>query len=259
MENYITMKGNLDIDFTPEKMKEAEQLYKKIEATKSIYNNLNTSLLKIIDDLNNLEKHMKQASNAFSALSNYTKESGQSPLLVISYEKLKDIFTQWSESYNKQKIFLNNNFRETFDYLYLQIIDLADIERQYMESKKDYEKTGIELYNKKERLFTNKKYSEWELSEDDKKNIEFLKLNKKSAFKAMLPGMTNLTALQKMQMACSTVIVKKEYEIFMKRQGNMLKEYLLSLKDQNQDILSDAYNACSLFNIELEEEKSIND
>ena len=259
MENYITMKGNLDIDFTPEKMKEAEQLYKKIEATKSIYNNLNTSLLKIIDDLNNLEKHMKQASNAFSALSNYTKESGQSPLLVISYEKLKDIFTQWSESYNKQKIFLNNNFRETFEYLYLQIIDLADIERQYMESKKDYEKTGIELYNKKERLFTNKKYSEWELSEDDKKNIEFLKLNKKSAFKAMLPGMTNLTALQKMQMACSTVIVKKEYEIFMKRQGNMLKEYLLSLKDQNQDILSDAYNACSLFNIELEEEKSIND
>ena len=259
MENYINMKGNLNIDFTQEKINEAEQLYKKIEATKSIYTNLNISLLKIIDDLNNLERHMKEASNAFSALSNYTKESNQSPLLSMSYDKLKDIFSQWSESYNKQKIFLNNNFRETFDYLNLQIIDLEIIEKQHMESKKDYEKTGIDLYNKKEKLFTNKKYNEWELNEDDKKNIEFLKLNKKSAFKAMLPGMTNLSSLQKIQMACSTIIVKKEYEIFIKRQGNMIKEYLLSLKDKNQDLLSDAYNLCSLFNIELDVSESINE
>ena len=263
MENYINMKGNLNIDFTQEKINEAEQLYKKIEATKSIYKSLNISLLKIVDDLNNLEKHMKQASDAFSALSNYTKESNQSPLLTISYDKLKDIFSQWSASYNKQNIFLNNNFRETFDYLNLQIIDLAIIEKQHMESKKDYEKTGIELYNKKEKLFFNQKYNEWELSEDDKKNIEFLKSNKKSAFKAMLPGMTNLSLLQKIQMACSTIIVKKEYEIFIKRQGNMIKEYLLSLKDKNKELLSDAYNLCSLFNIELDEGEgegeSIND
>ena len=259
MENYINMKGEIDIDFNLEKINEAEQLYKKIEATKSIYNNLNVSLLKIIDDLNNIEKHMRQASNAFSALSNYTKESEQSSLLVISYDKLKDIFSQWSTSYNKQKKFINNNFRETFDYLNLQIIELADIEKQYMNIKNEYIKTGIELYNKKERLFNNKNFNEWELSEEDKKNFEFLKSNKKSAFKAMLPGMTNLNILQKMQLASSTIIVKKEYEIFIKRQGNMLKDYLLTLKDKNQDLLSDAYSLCSFFNIELDIRGSIND
>ena len=78
-----------------------------------------------------------------------------------------------------------------------------------------------------------------------------MKQNKESAFKAMLPGMSNLVSAQKIQMACSCDIVKKEFERFMKRQGNNLKEYLLSLKDKNQSIMSDAYTLCSLFNIEM--------
>ena len=260
MENYITMKGILDADFTQDKITEAEKLFKKIVATRSIYKNLSTALGKVVNDLNNLERHMKQASSAFSALSNYTKESNQSPLLVKSYDKLKDIFTQWSSSYGKQKFFMNNNFKEYFDYLNLQIKALGELEKQHTKIKNDYEKTGLEMYTKKEKLYNSKKYKEWELSDEDNKNIEFLKLNKESAFKAMLPGMTNLVLAQKIQFACSTVIVKKEYEKFMKRQGNNLKQYLLGLKQKNQDIFSDAYTLCSLFNIELEEEekKSVN-
>ena len=255
MENYITMKGTIDVDFTKDKITEAENLYKKIEATSNIYKNLSTALGKVVFDLNNLERHMEQASSAFSALSNYSKESNQSPLLVTCYDKLKDVFTKWSSSYNKQKIFMNNNFKEYFDYINLQIKSLEDLEKQHMKIKNDYEKSGLDLYMKKEKLFNNKKYKEWELSEEDSKNIEFLKLNKESAFKAMLPGNTNLVNAQKIQMICSTIIVKKEYEIFIKRQGNNVKQYLLSLKDKNQDIISDAYSLSSLFNIELEEKK----
>ena len=59
----------------------------------------------------------------------------------------------------------------------------------------------------------------------------------------------------KIQMACSTLIIQKEYEIFMKRQGNNLKDYVLSLNEKNQDIVSEAYSMASLFNIELEEKK----
>ena len=67
----------------------------------------------------------------------------------------------------------------------------------------------------------------------------------------MLPGMTNLVESQKVQLACSCNIVKKEYDRFIKRQGENLKTYLLNLKDKNQDIVSDAYILSSLFNIEL--------
>ena len=251
MENFINMKGNLDLEFTQDKLNECEKIYKKIEATRSIYKNLDVAMGKIINDLNNLERHMKQASNAFSALFNYNKESKQSPLLVSSFEKLKDIFSQWSTSYNKQKIFLNNNFRETFHYLDLQIKALGELEKQHSKIKNDYEKYGLELYAKKEKLFNGKKYNLWELSDENNKNIEFLKQNKESAFNAMLPGMTNLVLAQKVQMACSTIIVNKEYEKFMKRQGNDLKKYLLSLKENNQDLVSDSYALSSLFNIEL--------
>ena len=259
MENYTNMKGRLDVEFTQDKITECEKVYKKIEATRSIYKNLNVALGKIVNDFNNLERHMKQASSAFSALSNYSKESNQSPWLFTCYDKLKDIFAQWSTSYNKQKIFFNNNFREFFDYLNLQIKSLGDLEKQHMKMKNDYERYGLELYMKKEKLFNGKKYNLWELSEEDSKNIEFLKLNKESAYKAMLPGMTNLVTAQKVQMACSTIIVQKEYEIFMKRQGNNLKEYILSLNDKNKEIVAEAYTLASLFNIELEDKKPLNE
>ena len=251
MENYTTMKGALDVNFNYEQIAEPDKVYKKLEATQSIYKNLNTAMGKIINDLNNLGRHMLQASNAFSALSNYGRESEQSPLLVTSYEKLKDIFSQWSASYDKQKFFLDHNFREFFDYMNLQIKGLAELNRQYTNIKTDYEKYGLELLQKKEKLFVSKKTNLWELSEEDSKNVEFLKQNKESAFKAMLPGMTNLVSAQKVQLACSSNILKKEYERFIKRQGNNLKEYLLSLKDKNQNIISDAYTLCSLFNIEM--------
>ena len=251
MDNYTTMKGALDADFTQEKAFEPEKIYKRLEATQSIYQNLNTAMGKIINDLNNLGRHMSQASDAFSALSNYSKDSQQNPILVTCFSKLKDIFEQWSNSYNKQKFFLDHNFREFFDYMNLQIKGLADLQKQHNTIKTDYEKYGLELIAKKEKLFTSKKYGQWELSEEDNKNLENLKNNKQEAFKVMLPGMTNLVLAQKVQMACSSVIIKEEYERFMKRQANNLKDYLLSLKDKNQNIISDAYTLCSLFNIEL--------
>ena len=251
MENYTTMKGSLEIDFSQEQVGLPEKIFKKIEATQSIYKNLNIAMGKIINDLNNLGTHMEQASDAFSALSNYSKDSEQSPLLVTCYEKLKNIFSQWSISYNKQKFFLDHNFREFFDYMNLQIVSLAEVQKQYIQIKNDYEQYGVELLTKKEKLFNGKNYKSWELSEENYKNIENLKQNRESAFKAMLPGMTNLVDVQKVQMVSSCNIVKKEYDRFIKRQGENLKAYLLSLKDKNQNIISDAYILCSLFNIEL--------
>ena len=272
MENYMTVKGQLQFDFSPEQVNVPDKLYKKLEATSSIYQNLNTIMGHIVNDLNNLGKHMRLASEAFSAMSNYSKESQQDTTLVNCYEKLKGVFNTWSQSYDKQKFFINQNLREFFDYMNLEIknldlihtqysnikndyekygLELLQIHTQYSNIKNDYEKYGLELLQKKEKLFNGTKYSQWELSEDDMKNIEYLKKNKDSAFKAMLPGMTNLVAAQKVQLASSCFILKKEYERFMKKQGENLKQYLLSLKDKNQEIISDAYALCSLFNIEI--------
>ena len=252
MEDYTTMKGKLDIQFSPEQVNLPDIEFKRIEATSSIYKNLNSAMGKIINDLNNLGKHMKLASDAFSALSNYTRESKQSTTTVTCYEKLRDIFNQWSGSYNTQKFFLDHNFREFFDFLDLQIQSLADVQAQYSRIKTDYESYGVELMQKKEKLFNSKKTSQWELSDDDLKNIALLRDNRDQAFKSMLPGMTNLVMAQKVQMACSCNIVRKEYERFIKKQGEKLKEYLTSLKDKNQNIFSDAYTLCSLFNIEIQ-------
>ena len=251
MENYMTVKGQLQFDFSPEQVNEPDKYYKKIEATSSIYKKLNNTMGYIVNDINNLGKHMREASECFSALANYSRESKQDTTLVNCYEKLKGIFNTWSQSYDKQKFFINQNLREFFDYMNLEIKNLSYIQTPYTNIKNDYEQYGLELLQKKEKLFNGTKYSQWELSDDDMKNIEYLKKNKDSAFKAMLPGMTNLVTAQKVQLASSCFILKKEYERFMKKQGENLKKYLLGLKDRNQEIISDAYALSSLFNIEL--------
>ena len=208
MENYMTVKGELKFDFSPEQVNIPGTYYKKLEATSSIYENLNKIMGHIVNDLNNLAKHMQLASEAFSALTNYSRESQQDK-------------------------------------------NLSFMHQQYSHIKNDYESSGLELLQKKEKLFGGTKYSQWELSPDDMKNIEYLKQNKDQAFKLMLPGMTNLVAAQKVQLAAASFILKKEYERFMKKQGENLKNYLMSLKDKNQEIISDAYALCSLFNIEI--------
>ena len=251
MENYMTVKGELKFDFSPEQVNIPGTYYKKLEATSSIYENLNKIMGHIVNDLNNLAKHMQLASEAFSALTNYSRESQQDATLINCYEKLKGVFNTWSQSYDKQKFFININFREFFDYMNLEIKNLSFMHQQYSHIKNDYESSGLELLQKKEKLFGGTKYSQWELSPDDLKNVEYLKQNKDQAFKLMLPGMTNLVAAQKVQLAAASFILKKEYERFMKKQGENLKNYLMSLKDKNQEIISDAYALCSLFNIEI--------
>ena len=251
MENYMTVKGQLQFEFSPEQVSVPDKLYKKIEATSNIYKKLNTVMGKIVNDLNNLGRHMREASESFSALSNYSRDSQQDATLVTCFDKLKGIFNTWSQSYDKQKFFMNQNLREFFDYMNLEIKNLDLINTQFVNIKTDYENYGLDLLQKKEKLFNGTKYSQWELSEDEMKNIEYLKKNKDSAFRAMLPGMTNLVAAQKVRLASSCFILKKEYERFMKKQGENLKNYLMSLKDKNQEIISDAYALCSLFNIEI--------
>ena len=250
IENYITNKGKLDVEYNKEKNNEPTQLFQKIDTTKNIYKKLDTILGKIVEHFTKLEQCMKEASDSFSALSNYSKESGQSSLLVTGCEKLKDIFSHWSGAYKIQKTFMNNNFKEFFDYINLQIKELEEVQKQHLKIKNDYERYGIELVTKKDKLFTSKKYNLWELSEEDCKKIETFKNDKEKAFQVMLPGNTNLVKALKIQMACSCYIVKKEYENFIKRQGENVKEYLLSLKDKNQEIISEAFALCTLFNIE---------
>jgi hypothetical protein len=63
-----------------------------------------------------------------------------------------------------KNFFLNNNFREFFDYMNLEIKNLAHINKQFNNIRNDYEMYGLELIQKKEKLFSGTKYSSWELS-----------------------------------------------------------------------------------------------
>lgn len=255
MENYKTMKGQLQVEFNQTQVPYPEKFYKRMEATQVIYKSLNNALKDVVIDFSNLYKHMKKASDAFSALSNNGKENELSPIVVEGYEKLKNIFNSWSQAYQKQRVFMNQNFREFFNYMNLQIKEILTVHKQYMKIKNDYEQYGLDMLTKKEKLFNEKKYSKWELSDEDLKNLDSFKDNREESFKNMLPGLTNLVGAQKVQVACSCNIVAKQYQKLVKHQGEQLKNYLTSLKEENQSVVGDAYILCSLFNITLGEEK----
>lgn len=251
MENFKTMKGSLHFEFNQTQIPFPENFCKRLETTQVIYQNLSKALRDVIIDFNNLYKHMKNVSDFFSALSNNSKDNELSPIVVDGCEKLKNIFNSWSSAYQKQMIFFNQNFREFFNYMNMQIKEVANVQKQYIKIKNDYEQYGLDLLTKKEKLFAEKKVSKWELNSEDMQNYELFKDNREEAFKYMLPGLTNLVNAQKVQVACSCNILSKEYQKLIKYQGEQMKSYLTGLKDENQTVVGDAYILCSLFNINI--------
>lgn len=254
MENFKSNKPQLKYDFKKEQIYLPEKYIKKLEPTKNMYNSLVQAINQVANDFANLEKHMKEIGDLFGNLNKSAKDTDQSDLTKKVFEKLKTIFSSWSVSYQKQKEFFDQDFKEIFKYINLELNELNVIHNQYMKYRNNYETLGIELINKKEKLFNEKKYNKWELSKEDESKLDDFKDNHDEAMKYICKEFSEVVTAQKIEVACSCNIVMKEFRHVNKYIGEQLKKYFESLKERNQTIVGDAFNVVKLFNVQIESE-----
>ena len=254
MENFKSNKPQLKYDFKREQIYLPEKYIKRLEPTRALYNSLDQAINQVANDFSNLQKHMKEISDLFGNLNKTAKDTDQSDLTKRVYEKLKTIFSSWSVSYQKQNEFFEQDFKEIFKYINLELNELNLIHSQYMKFRNNYETLGIELINKREKLFAEKKYNKWELSKEDELKLDSFKDNHDEAMKYICKEFNEVVTAQKIEVACSCNIVMKEFRHVNKYIGEQLKKYFETLKERNQTIVGDAFNVVKLFNVQIESE-----
>ena len=157
------------------------------------------------------------------------------------FSKFRTALNHWSESFNKQSLFFGLECKEFFTYINYELNELNNIYSQYTKYKDDYEKMGIQLYEKKVKLFEEKQYDKWELSKEDEKKIDEFKNNFNEASKYMCKDFSEIVAGQKIRVACSCNIILKEFKKVDKYLGEQLITIYDSFKVLNETVMKEKF------------------
>ena len=252
MENFKSSKESLKFDFKKEQISLPEKYIKKLEPTKTLYNNLDTIVSSISVDFANLNKHMKELSDVCGKLNKSAKDTDQSDSTKKVFEKLKTIFNNCSSSYLKQSEFFEKDFKEFFHYINLELNEMNLIYNQFIKKKNEYESLGLDYLNKREKLFNEKKYNKWELTKEDEAKLDTFKDNKEEAMKYICKEMGENVEKLKLQVGCFSNIVLKQFNHISKYIGEQLKSYFEGIKEKNKEIVEEGFTISKLINIQIE-------
>ena len=254
MENFKSNKESLKFDFKEEQLNLPQKYLKKIELPKSLYNNLGTVFSNIANDFQFLNKHFKEASEIFTKLYKSSKDTDQNEYTIKVIEKLKIIFNDCATSYSKQSDFFEKDMKEFFNYINMELNEMNTIYNQFMKKKNEYESLGFDYLTKREKLFNDKKYNKWELTNEDEAKLDTFKDNKEEAMKYICKEMGNNVNNLKLQVGCFCNIVLKQFNHVTKHIGEQMKEYFESIKEKNKELIDQGFTISQLINIRIEKD-----
>lgn len=254
LENFKTLKGKLQIEFTKEK------LYKLVNFDKNnytdlidVYSKLETSINTLCVDFKNLSIHMKEISSLFEKLSGLMKFTNNCGKITTSYLQLNTIFSTWSSVYERQNDFFNQDIKTQFKYINMQLKEFdTNFFKKFCEIKNKYESFGGKLNKKKEDLFVKKDYNKWGLEPGTEKEIGLFQNDRRRAFKVMLYKETMLLEEEKKNLSLIMHYMDKQFDKLMKQQGEEIKYFFEHLKENNQLIMGDSFNMIKLFSLCIE-------
>ena len=235
MENFKSTKESEEFHFNKPQIFLPEKYIKKLDLNtfNILMESLNEYLTEVSNDFKNLNIHTKALSGIFSKLNSFATNADLNENIKNIIAKYRTIFMYWSNSFEKQNLFFGLEFKEFFSYVNSQINELNNIYSQFAKFKEDYEKSGIQLFEKKEKLFFEKKYDKWELSPEDKEKLNEFKNNYSEAMCYICKDYSTLVSGQKVRVACSCNIIMREFK--------KINKYL---SEQFLDVFNNFKNLC---------------
>ena len=235
MENFKSTKESEEFHFNKPQIYLPEKYIKKLDLNtfNILMESLNEYLTEVSNDFKNLNIHTKALSGIFSKLNSLATNADLNENIKNIIAKYRTIFMYWSNSFEKQNLFFGIEFKEFFSYVNSQINELNNIYSQFAKFKEDYEKSGIQLFEKKEKLFFEKKYDKWELSPEDKEKLNEFKNNYSEAMCYICKDYSTLVSGQKVRVACSCNIIMREFK--------KINKYL---SEQFLDVFNNFKNLC---------------
>ncbi len=249
MENFKSRKESEEFHFNKSQISLPEKYIQKLNLSQynTLFENLNDTLIEVSNDLKNLSIHSKELNSIFSKLFSHAASFDFNEDMKSVLSKFRTIFMRWGSSFEKQSLFFFYEFKEFFTYLNSQINEMNNIYQQFAKFKEDYEKSGIQLFEKKEKLFNEKKYDKWELSKEDKDKIDEFRNNYSEAMHYICKDYSTLVSGQKIRVACSCNIIMKEFKKVDKYLGEQFKDLFNNFKNLTENAKNELFDYEKLF------------
>ena len=244
MENFKSTKAEEEIKFIKQQIYLPNKFLQKLKLTEYnlLINDLNKYLYEVGCDFKNLSVHLKELSLIFGKIHSHSTNAEQCENTKNIFAKFRNILSHWSESFDRQSLFFGLESKEFFNYINCELNELNNIYSQFIKFKEDYEKIGIQLNQKKEKLFLEKKYDKWELSKEDEKKINEFKNNFNEASQYMCKDFSTLVEGQKIRVACSCNIILREFKRVDKYIGEQLMNFFNTFKNLCDSMEKDIFD-----------------
>ena len=160
----------------------------------SLYMNVyETWCNKFNDNTKKLSTQMIEISKTLSELGEWSKYMSKMYKLWHNkqfaklYTDIQNTFDRWSTAQNNQIKVVSHYLTSFFSIPTLHLTALKRLDSVKQSYQSQFEKANTNLEKKKEKAFTSKNSSSWDLSVDDIKRTKDLLEDKVAAFKAMFP------------------------------------------------------------------------
>ena len=251
MENFKSTKETGEFHFNKQQIYLPEKYIKNLDLSNyaTLNEKLNEMLTEVSNDFKNLSLHTKILSEIFSRLFSHSTKADFNENSKNILAKYRTLFIYWSSSFEKQSLFFGQEFKEFFTYVNSQINELNNIYLQFDRYREDYEKSGIQLFEKKEKLFFEKKYDKWELAKEDLEKLNEFKNNYSEALHYICKDYSTLVEGQKIRVACSCNIIMKEFKKVNKYLGEQFVEIFDKFKLLCQNAKKEKFDNDKLFKL----------
>ena len=238
LDNLITTKGKIKFELKENSVPEADKNITKFNSFIDIYKKIDSRLSDVVINLNNLNNNMNQIGLLFNKLNENIEQyqcnnSNDMKIVFTDYGK---IFKNWSNLFGKQREYFNKDFKETINYLNLEMNEMTLIFKKYNEFKSDYETFTDMINQRKEKLFASKKIENWNVEPGTEDDIPIFIADKKLAFEKMLYKENVFLKEAKKRVATSIYLMNKQFDKLMKNQSERLKKFYDSLKGNAKNI-----------------------
>lgn len=245
--------GSMELTVSKDLINEIRSFNKYVEPCTILYKKLNQSMQTLLNDYSVLGNHLKEISDIYFQITEQARLSQQGERIQKVLKTMGNLFKCYSNAYTKQKDVINSEYKEMFDYMNLELMQMIPLIKDFKEKKHTYKTFELKLKNKKESYFNEKPYNKWEIIPKKDEVIDYLALekDKEMAFKLMFTKETKESLSYKEQMALTIKTLLENYKKLVKNQDERIKLHFEGLQNRNKELVADAQNIIGFLNFKL--------
>lgn len=223
--------------------KEYEILNEKISSTSKI----------LVNQFKALRNTMQDLSSYFEDLGNLYTDTDEN--MYDINKSISALLGAWSDSYEGQGRILKNWFPRFFKYNKNEYKSMIEVLDHRNVTKERFVKMQTELEQLKTKLYVERDFEKWQLTAQDKANIDELDQDEYLAKSRMLPEETKLLNDQKLLLNYLNNTLESEIKRVLKYNYKDLKGHFLRIADQQCQILTNTQIVWSDFIAHYVDEK----